>query len=1194
MQTPLEPVPSFSRLPTDAQAASAGGTFITAPGNTLVTAFDRPGEYVAIVRCVAAGSVPDFAPMDQVTVVVDADPGNQRFFYRVEQPPPIASAAATGEGGQQLPKLFVTVWDRFDLAAPRAQDLTAQLVHLRATPVVRIAGLAKKSTPAEAVACSLPLDGGAQWRVGWSILFPEAWQNSETLIKLSVDPPGGVALLGHAISPSVFHLSSRYRWLPQVSGSVHGPTTAAPSGHPLITEASRQSSNRRTKPRPLVDTDSTTLYQNLCRPMELTLVLSRANTSAPFGLIFTNDLSGDREFGMGTDNYRSIPDVRAWVCLELTAMNSQSVCVQEICRKGTALLHVVPLVSSYQVELLLLIRTENGDTQLLYFTQSIQSNSNSDTGHPHADASASLTKVAGSQLMTFFRIAGGVRSFVSVPAPCVELALSSQDQCVYFAGKEVSQVVYRCGVPTGLWHHQSFSHVPSRALGILCVNLSASVCKWHVASAHRDFYRNSHVYLAVSLNAAQILIQSSQEGMASQLSIGFSFPAVVTTTENSFEGGKRVPAVSAMDRHANGYDLLAYGREVWRSISGGLWFQKLFAVPHGAVADVIATTTFKSGYAVMTGYPHRRLYYGRIGVSHAAELLTPFASTKLPLIYWSESGQLLASEVGTISANWLLSGASNTSESFAVSPPITLPYESAAQQDDWAFLLQECDLIPSWFTGHVRVICSGRSIRCPSDCFRPIHSGRRIVARDSGEIRIQLVHKGTAYGVVVGTLQNDARYHSCASSLSLTFVLRDRTSTAQCNSEWWAVFAPTAIGGKCARGGWSRVDEGKALLVSGLTFTAKRSYSVLSVRNRTHAVTKLHFGSTCKTTSRSEVNAVSNDIVTEWQLYDFRSYREGALSHRSLRLGALHGAPGMYTAAPLHFSGADSTVNSTDLGATSVGSATKHTEVLLMPFATHVGITVNGVELWGAVVSRNNTSFDLQLSPTAMSDASAVVTDWTAFLPARVPDLASHSLRPDLIQRQRSWKLLIPPCDYPSDLTFEEQGGYLGSMVRYVDVGRPEILRGQRAGKQRVGGLRISRVHPSSVSVQVSDTEQPSLELESGKTFVNVSVSITAGLRNRTSAVQIQLGATPSLRCAGGAHSVLIFPGCSPTTRLALADTAPSFPGQIVGTGNILNTKHWTVLRPNYRPPSSKGRAIPTSKHIYNANPVSAASLCTA
>ena len=739
--------------------------------------------------------------------------------------------------------------------------------------------------------------------------------------------------------------------------------------------------------------------------------------------------------------------------------------------------------------------------------------------------------------------------FVSVPLPCSELP-ASHAPCVYIvtvgSPPAVSATCARSEQLHQPWHRQTFDSADVAAA--VCKGAAAG-CSWAIESAVRDFHRETDVYLATTPHGPlTLLAERHNNGYSTsspQVRVGFAFCVP--------DECRRSP-VSRAVLHANGHEILAYGRQVWLSIDGGQVFHRLATLPGNDIATTMTTTTFQSGFALVTA--QQRVYYGRTGVAQLASVVSPLPQFSTPVLYWTSEGSLVACDVSTGDTGLSLHSS------------VRLPVEASAAKDDWSF---GCDLVPSWFTGAVDISC-GDTPSCNSTCFDAMHVGRLISAA-GGSIHIHAVVNGTASGVVAEPLQAEIGDISQRSlRLSPVQLAGNRTGRGSCGFWVAALLArDDLVAHSDTPRRWRFYDRGKTLMTHGSSRADRHSYFVKDVINATHVLLARY--SVCE---RGDVRGNQTLDVERWHLYDLSEHEEGRTSQDSdLRLDAL-ADDGRFAVYLANESRADAPDDRIVLGTST------HVSFIAADGAEHIG----AIDTDFATESAGVESVHVRVLPSTSValGSGATVNEWSAF------SVEAMDLAAGIVRKRRSWKLLVPPCSGGRSSTrevlqpplelFEAGGTYLGSMVRFVDLHERTDLRTRATDLVHEPSIRLTSVQPRTVHASF------------GADYV-ASISVTeAAATDGTSAVQFAPapmfplahgGVSASLRCAVGAQSLIVVTGCRPNTQLVHAETTGR---QLLADTPLAPAPgRWTELRPNYRPPSALGRAVPTADSIYNADP---------
>ena len=1117
----------FSSADTTAEATLSTGEAMSL-GGLLTRAFEQ-GVHVATVYCRPApavasngsGTVPSLAfwPLARARFVVHAAGVRFCYEYRVEQlPAPMLLTQADELLDTTQSVLLVSVWDKSEPTIERAAYLTAQFLAMRVIPSVQLSSMTKSGP-----AAMLPVSGlvnAPGVRDGWQIVVPEVYNGPmDATLELRMSPPAGLSLMGCSIAPSTVHVSRRRRSLPY--GSPYAEMDVPLSARGVKVGAQP----------PLVG--DVTLYPNPCRPSELTLLAGVFHNK--LSLLLSNEFNVLRLDGTSR-SFTRINDTAAWICAELAASGTTACPI-------TTIHGALPLVSGYTTELLL--NTREG---VVHFVAASPT-------RPSATLTNLSTVVPGVH-------GDSLRMLATTHSPCADLR-SSPAVCVYLISAQPEPAVWSSCAGFELpWHHQTFSSAASFFCGTETVR-----CEWQIDSAVRDFYRHADVYLASgSGQSLGTFVSSNRHADAAvsgslDLRPGFAFSA-----PEACDG-----AVSSMVLHSNGHELIAYGRQIWTSADGGYAFHCLATLPNGETAAQVATTTFQSGFAVVSNA--KRVYYGRTGVAHLAAVISQLSQYRAPIVNWTPSGVLLAFDVGSI-------GTTIDRPEISIHSVVSLPVDESVVVDDLSF---ECPLVPSWFVGNILLWC-GDGV----SCFSQVHLGRRIVMESGGSVQIVSIENGTTVsGIVVEALQPDfpatRRTRLRLSKIAGALIGK---SAPECH-RWIATLNESDSSSH-----WKFYDRGKTLMTHGLARVNRQSYLVSEVINDTHALL-VQYSNVCPETGADDATFESGS----WLVVDLRGYAEARAAHADqLELNATMDGTFVAIAVPTH--GTDGTNHSTT-------SAELQEKSIIRTGATHLTfVTEDADPKWGVILSANASlghRFQVQLPNWSVAPGTVVrVSRWSAFA---VESMSAGPTSTPIFRKQRTWRLTVPPCNAGdisdpeaatrSQKLFRSEGGHwLGSTVRFVDLNQNEEFRRTTSPQDlMLEGLRLTRIHPYAVDSSVIRTVS-GCDASSDSIVVNITLRKAPNRLTRPSSV-IQFaplplaldssGSAASLRCSIGAQTAIIFAGCQPNTKLVHADTTGR---SLLGHTSLApKPGRWTTLRKNYRPPSALGRAVPTSDNIYNADP---------
>jgi hypothetical protein len=310
---------------------------------------------------------------------------------------------------------------------------------------------------------------------------------------------------------------------------------------------------------------------------------------------------------------------------------------------------------------------------------------------------------------------------------------------------------------------------------------------------------------------ATILVSKSTKAIR-----GFQFPSTAV--------------IESLVLHADGYETIAYGSQIWVGIDGGMTYRHLFTLPAGEKVRQLSSSPMQ-WFGFFTN--HRQLYYGRTGIYHTVRLKSPIAKYHYPILVWRAKARLTVADVMT----------TPLSIQNVVEPPLL----ASKVLDDWSF---ECDLIPSGHSGIIEVTCG----RCTS-CFNKTHEGRAIKSIAGGMVHIQTVRDGVAVGYAAPSLKSDVKFSSCALPAAKPELNIFHSSDAACAVE--------ILSNSCEDVRWNFLDEGKSILTPEFSLLIER------VINSSHAYVSLHF--------ISDIHCL-DARVSMWGVYDFRKYTEYRLS----------------------------------------------------------------------------------------------------------------------------------------------------------------------------------------------------------------------------------------------------------------------------------------------------------------------------
>ena len=1133
----------------------AEAALLSAEEARLSRTFERVGSHVATVYCRPAPHdtanssgtvVPQaFWPLARVHFDVLATGTRSCYEYRVEQLH-IAQVDTTADERSQT-ALVVSVWDRSEPTPARAASLTAQFLTMRAAPHVQLASMTKTGP-----ASVRPVHGllnTTSTLDGWQIVVPDVYVGPmDATLELQLSPPAGLLLMGCSIASSTAHVSRTHRSLPY--SSVYAAVDI---------QVSAEAINHSDGSEPQQHVTNATLVQNPCRPSELTLVVQAVD--GRLSLLLSNDLGNDLQLTGAAGSFTRVSDVAAWLCGELEASGTLLCPI-------TRIYSVTPMVRAYHTEMLL--STREG---LMHFIAATPTRSS---------ATASIASLTNLSSAVGADIQEDLRISMTTPTPCVEL-LSSLEPCVYLISPRAQRspsVWSTCSDLHHQWHHQTFSPVAS----VVCGSQSDD-CMWQIDAAVRDFHRRADVYLASASGSSLTLVSVSKNDYAADdatsTALGLQPGFVFAASEGACDD-----AVFNMILHSNGHEFLAYGRQIWASADGGYAFHRLATLPDRQIAVQVVTTTFQSGFAVVT--QTKEVYYGRTGVAHLAAVVSLLAHYHAPIVHWTPTGTLVAFDIGCSN------DCSTNQQAVSIHSLVRLPVDESVVSDDWSF---ESALIPSWFVGSIDVWC-GDGVRCFSEAY----IGRRIIMKHGGSVQIVEVINGTsASGMVVDPLEPEhqptvrAQLH-----LSRMYVVESDSKKAPVECDKWTATLSEADGS-----GWRFHDRGKTLMTRGLSRVDRQSYLVSDLINGTHAILT-RYSNACADYRKINSTVVERDM---WGMYDLRGYTEARTTYEDRLCLKLYADTGQDDAAsilaiPLQ---APAFVDDYTNASTS-GVTLEEIMMPMMPGATHLTfLTEDGTDEWGLIhaLSENEAEsfgpqgFQLQLAYWPFASNTTCVSKWSAFAVDAVT-APTNTLLPTF-QKQRPWKLAVPPCDSgdindaqastrPTAL-FDSAGGgqWLGSMVRFIDLNQRVDFH--VLPQHAAAGLKVTRMHPRAVhsSVVTYGTHNNNADVVAAITLVSSS-----GLSNHGSSI-IHFAPLPlapdssapaaSLRCSIGAQTAIMFAGCQPNTQLVHAETTGRW---LLRESTSLAPEpsgRWTTVRKNYRPPSALGRAVPTTDNIYNADP---------
>ncbi|KAI9366886.1 cation channel sperm-associated protein subunit beta protein family-domain-containing protein [Zopfochytrium polystomum] len=604
-----------------------------------------------------------------------------------------------------------------------------------------------------------------------------------------------------------------------------------------------------------------------------------------------------------------------------------------------------------------------------------------------------------------------------------------------------------------------------------------------------------------------------------------------------------------MELHGNGFDLYAFGTELWHSVDGGGTWLRVHSLPQTAGTLLFARfrsarqgelfSLLASDYSVFFGDTSSRALGSGSTVRHGTNGLIDLYSdtfgvpSVLEFDYTTSYPAAGSYPMGFLK---LPNGAiRDADDPFIRKYPI--PVRSVASTTDFAI---PAALVPV-YTGpkslQLFAYSSDNSAR-----FSPVHTGLVVKQRDGGQVLITSISASgyVANGIIraplVGAtstvspaLQFDLNFQgvSALTDLSNGDIVEPVATSSTVTLSLTSANAPT--------GGWRQSDVGKTVVAN------LGSFVIAQITSSTAAVAVM-------VRAPTSISVVSTG---SWAIYDFRSFIESALStSQTVTIGSISAKQAVVT-----ISNGEMTFDDSAVG-------------LYLAVSDNWGVVLD-------VLTTTTVKVGFFLTPTATTYAAG---SWSLF-DASPGQIATTF--PGLKYRTRPWNLTLDACPWST----AEHTDAIQESVHYLDfassLSMQSVVRTNvDAALQVQQFVRFTAMssNPTGNSYSFLQSSWP------GGTLASSLLNVQDTGSTSRSVVSVRPQAS-TLLCSRGTETFTIVNGCPPTRFIRLAtDYTPDefLHGNLVFLGDLPRVQ---FLPFNYRPPSQYGVSVPTTDNMYNANP---------
>ncbi|KXS19395.1 hypothetical protein M427DRAFT_449604 [Gonapodya prolifera JEL478] len=634
-----------------------------------------------------------------------------------------------------------------------------------------------------------------------------------------------------------------------------------------------------------------------------------------------------------------------------------------------------------------------------------------------------------------------------------------------------------------------------------------------------------------------------------------------------------------MQVHVQQQELYVYGTDLWKSIDGGRDFtlqKKLFG------GDMFHEFDSTLGGAFMLRTATQRIYYGRAGSDDLLLVsslnVDPHGADSFNALYFDEVGDASVIKVPRVRdtslyanptlypVGFLGDSSGALREDLGISR-LSLPVASVtAVADDsfpgvlvpiprgesrWWMWIYDMDSLGAvngvtWEPWHIlkRIAQTNLWIGESGDCVIDEINAQKTVASCLTSTDFGKISSSESIAVVNG-LQ--------VAGLNSTFwigavapKLQDWTPVVQGNVVITLV-APQ--GSNNVTGSWARSDVGRTIVVNGGAIVITSLASATTANGLT----------VWPPTSGTDGNGVLTVATGTWNLYDFRHWIDETQTFAQ-------------------------TVNVQAVGTGSTGGlALCHLSAGSMKMSSkHIGMIFDDHSGFG-IIQRiiSETNFEISILSSISVGVKASGT-WNIYPSSRDFDFSSSANAPSSQFRRRPWALRADHCRWDSlETSTAASVVYLGYLENVTIAATLRMKRDWASTNELSWASRMSF---SVTNPTLHDTQQIHLsgdnaDVESG---INMTI-VDAGIMG-----QNILSIRPvsySLTCEDSTPTIWLFSRCPPTRSIRIEQVldVQTF---LYGAATLVYDVPLVESLPfNYRPPSTEGKSVPTTEHIYNAAP---------
>ena len=624
------------------------------------------------------------------------------------------------------------------------------------------------------------------------------------------------------------------------------------------------------------------------------------------------------------------------------------------------------------------------------------------------------------------------------------------------------------------------------------------------------------------------------------------------TTSNTFTQANGVTAttrVVGLKALAGDNQFILYGSEIWMSYDGGNNWLVVFELSfsNSGTEYFVDAQSSPVGGRICLVTNLNNVYCGNTASAQFILITsTSYTSSGLSAVIADASGNMgvLVTSSSTYSSSTIsLMPCFVTSVSGTLRGTIlernNLPISSLVDDADYSFA---SSLVPVFLSpSRVQLFALGSA---SPNIFHQYFTGMAVTLTNGGSAVINSVSSDglVADCQITSTLISESPDQSPAVGATLTVTgfttnLGDVTTMGSLSTSPSTITVTLTLSSLVSIYGWLYSDIGKTVVVNQASILIT---SLTSTTVATGSMVQLPYVQTTNTLTAK---------TGSWSIYDFRSFKEFAgNSAQSITLT----------------SGPTSTTNTVTIQAGLIAFDSSLVNMVLL--------TSNG---WGIVQYVTSATVAIVNTFSTFGSASYAAGLWSFRFPRNTYVLGST--QPATSQLTRGWRITIPNCDSQETLSLN-----VGHGVEYIDY---------------KSNLTVSSGYPNNNQViiqapvvfTIRNPYVSSLALSDNPLKPNpsssVAIQVVDTAKQGRSGVSVWYTGSKSLKCSNTIDQMQIVHGCPPTRYMTF--TLP-IPTEDFLTGNP--TMFGSVplvqkLVSNYRPPSSLGISVPTTKNIYNADP---------